>query len=159
MRCRLLYELKRHNQCVCHLRIDQRFREQNHPLKIRGRDARVLYGTMLEAEQEQYMDLDVPGLCRTQPFYYNVVEGKFFTYYTETSRIRIQIELLLSFFKSGAQLWALEQYWNQVKLMTGHSASTADFNYSSSNIAVSIILICNFSQCGVGRIDFALTLI
>ena len=75
MRSRLLYELKSHNQLDFHLRIDQQFREQNHQLKICGPDARVLYGTMLEAQQEQCMDLDVRGLCRKRPLYYDVVEG------------------------------------------------------------------------------------
>ena len=93
---------------------------------------------MLEAEREQYMDLDAPGLCRKRPLYYDVVEGKLFAFTTESSRTSIQIELLLTFLKSGVQLWALEEYWNQVRVMTGQSASTADFNWSSSHIAVSI---------------------
>ena len=48
-----LYELKRHYQRDCHLRIDQRFRERYCPGKVRGRDARVLYGVKLEKDREQ----------------------------------------------------------------------------------------------------------
>ena len=63
MESRGVYELKRHYRCECHLRIDQRFRETYCPGKVRGRDARVLYGVKLEKEREQYMELDVPDLC------------------------------------------------------------------------------------------------
>ena len=48
-----LYQLKEHYQRDCHLRIDQRFRERYCPEKVRGRDARVLYGVKLEKEREQ----------------------------------------------------------------------------------------------------------
>ena len=57
MKSRGLYELKRHYQRDCHLRIDQRFREKYCPGKMRGRDARVLYGVKLEKEREQCMSL------------------------------------------------------------------------------------------------------
>ena len=40
MKSRGLYELKRHQQRDCHLRIDQRFPERYCPGKLRGRDAR-----------------------------------------------------------------------------------------------------------------------
>ena len=51
MKSRGLYELKRHYQRDCHLRIDQRFRERYCPGKVRGKDARVLYGVKLEEER------------------------------------------------------------------------------------------------------------
>ena len=139
MKSRGLYELKRHYQRDCHLRIDQRFRERYCPWKVRGRDARVFYGVKLEKEREQYMELDVPDLCYKRPFYYDVIEGKPFTFTTESTRIRIQIELLLIFLKSGGQLWALDDYWTQVGVLTGHSAATADFNWSRSHISVSMM--------------------
>ena len=138
MKSRGLYELKRHYQRDCHLRIDQRFRERYCPGKVRGRDARVLYGLRLEKEREHYMELDVPDVCYKRPFYYDVIEGKPFNFTTESSRIRIQIELLLIFLKSGGQLWALDDYWTQVGVLTGHSAATADFNWSPSHISVSM---------------------
>ena len=130
--------MKRHYQSDCHLRIDQRFREKYFPSKVRGRDARVLYGVKLEKEREQYMEYDVPYLCYKRPFYYDVIEGKPFTFTTESCRIRIQIELLLIFLKSGGQRWALDDYWTQVGVLTGHSAATADFNWSPSHISVSM---------------------
>ena len=129
MKSRGLYKLKRHYQLNCHLRIDQRFRERYCPGKVRGRDARVLYGLKLEKEREQYMEIDVPDLCYKRPFYHDVIEGKPLIFTTESTGIRIQIELLLLFLRSGGQLWPLDDYWTQVGVLTGHSAATADFNW------------------------------
>ena len=138
MRSRGLYELKRHFQREHHLRADQRFRARYHPSKVRGSDGRTLYGSKLEAEKELFMHLDVPELDHKRPFYYDVVEGKPFTFTSANSRTLIQIELLLIFLRGGGQLWTLEEYWTQVGVLTGHSASTADFNWSSSHISVRI---------------------
>ena len=109
MKSRGLYELERHYQRDCQLRIDQRFPGRYRPGKVRGRDARVLYGVKFEKKREQYMELDVPDLCYKPPYYYDVIEGKPFTFTTESSRFRIQIQLLLIFLKSGGQLWALDE--------------------------------------------------
>ena len=138
MRSRGLYELKRHFQREHHLRADQRFRARYYPSKLRGSDGRTLYGSKLEAERELFMHLDVPELDHKRPFYYDVVEGKPFTFTSVNSRTLIQIELLLIFLRGGGQLWTLEEYWTQVGVLTGHSASTADFNWSSSHISVRI---------------------
>ena len=137
MRTRGLYELKRHFQRDCHFRADQRFREKYCPGKVRGRDGRVLHGLKLEAERDIYMDLDVPDLDFKRPFYYDVLEGKPFAFTTEESRVRIQINLLITFLKNGGQLWALEDYWTQVGIATGHSAAVADFNWSPAHVSVS----------------------
>ena len=83
------------------------------------------------------MDLDVHNLDCKMPFYYDVLEGKPFTFTTEESRVRIQINLLMTFLKSGGQLWALEDYWTQVGIPTGHSAAVADFNWSPAHVSVS----------------------
>ena len=137
LKTRGLYELKRRFQRDCHFWADQRFREKHCPEKVRGRDGRVLYGSKLEAERKLYMELDLPDLDFKRPFYYDVLEGKPFTFTTEESRVRIQINLLMTFLKSGGQLWALEDYWTQVGFATGHSASMADFNLSPAHISVS----------------------
>ena len=137
MRTRGLYELKRHFQRDCPFGADQRFREKHCPGKVRGRDGRVLYGSRLEAELEVYMELDLPNLDFKRLFYYDVLEGKPFTFTTEESRVRIQINLLMTFLKSGGQLWALEDYWTQVGIATGRSAAIADFNWSPAHISVS----------------------
>ena len=79
MRTRGLYELKRHFQRDYHFRADQWFREKHCP----GRDERVLYASRLEAEREVYMELDVPDLDFKRPLYYDVLEGKPFTFTTE----------------------------------------------------------------------------
>ena len=55
MRTRGLYELKRHFQCDCHFRADERFREKHCPGKVRGRNGGMLYGSKLEAEREVYL--------------------------------------------------------------------------------------------------------
>ena len=138
MKSRGSYELKRHFQREQHLRADQRFRARYHPSKVRGSDERTLYGSKLEVENELFMHLDVPELDHKRPFYYDVVEGKPFTFTTASSRTLIQAELLLVFLRGGGQLWALEEYWTQVGVLTGHSASTADFNWSSSYFSVTI---------------------
>ena len=137
MRTRGLYELKRHFQRDCHFRADQRFREKPCPGKVRGSDGRVLYGSRFEAKREFYMELDVPYLDFKRPFYYDVLEGKPFTFTSEESRVRIQFNLLMTFLKSGGQLWALEDYWTQVGIATGHSAAIADFNWIPAHISVS----------------------
>ena len=111
-------------------------REKICPGKVRGRDGRVLYGSKLEAEREVYMELDLPELSHKRPFYYDVLEGKPFTFTTEEDWIRTQINLLTIFLKSGGQLWALEDYWTQVVgVATGHSASIADFNWSRISVS------------------------
>ena len=115
MRSRGLYELKRHFQREHHLRADQRFRARYYPSKVRGSDGRTLYGSKLEAERELFMHLDVPELDHKRPFYYDVVEGKPFTFTSVNSRTLIQIELLLIFLRGGGQLWTLEEYWTQVE--------------------------------------------
>ena len=130
--------MKRHFQREHHLRADQRFRARYYPSKIRGSDGRTLYGSKLEAEKELFMQLDVPELDHKRPFHYDVVEGKPFTFTSASSRTLIQIELLLIFLRGGGQLWTLEEHWTQVGMLTGHSASTADFNCSSSHISVRI---------------------
>ena len=83
------------------------------------------------------MDFDSPDLDFRRPFYYDVLEGKPFTFTTEESRVRIQINILMTFLGSGGQLWALEDYWTQVGIVTGQSESIADFNSSPARISVS----------------------
>ena len=138
MKSRGLFELKRHFQREHHLRADQRFCARYHPSKLRGSEGRTLNGSKLEAEKELFMHLDVPELDHKRPFYYDVVEGKPLTFTSANSRTLLQIELLLIFLRGGGQLLTLEEYWTQVGVLTGHSGSTADFNWSSSYISVSI---------------------
>ena len=88
--------------------MDPRFREHC-PVKVRGRDAHVLYRARLEAEREQYMELDVPDICHKRSFYYDVVEGKPFNFTPESSVTMIQIKFLLAFLNSGGQPWTLEE--------------------------------------------------
>ena len=80
--------------------------------------------------------MDLPELSYKRHFYYDILEGKPFTFTTEEDRIRIQINMLTIFLKSGGQLWALEDYWTQVGVVIAHSASIADFNWSPVGISV-----------------------
>ena len=82
MKPRGLYELKRHFQREHHLSADQRFRTWYHPTKVRGSDGRTLYGSKLEAGKDLFMHLDVPDLDQNRPFFYDVGEGKPFTFKT-----------------------------------------------------------------------------
>ena len=104
-----LYELKRHFQRKHHLRADQRFRARYHPSKVRGLEGHTLYGSKLEAEKALFMHLEVPELDHKHPFYYDVVEGKPFTFTSAISRTLTQIELLLIFLRGGGHLWTLEE--------------------------------------------------
>ena len=133
-----LYELKRHFRREHPLRVDQRLRTRYHPSKVRGPDGRTLYGSKLEAEKELFMHLYVPELDHKRSFYYDVIERKPFTFTSASSRTLLQIELLLIFLSGVGQLWTLEEYWTQVGVLTDHTASTADFNWSASFFSVSI---------------------
>ena len=53
----------------------------------------MLCGSNLEAEREICMKMDVPDLDFKKFFYYDVLEGKPFTFKTEESRVRTQINL------------------------------------------------------------------
>ena len=64
-----------------------------------------------------------------------MVEGKPITFTTKTTCIRIHIELLFTFLKSGGQVWAPEDYCTQVAVLKGHLVATADFNCSPSHIS------------------------
>ena len=87
MKSRGLYELKRHFQREHHLRADQRFGARYYLSKVRGSDGRTLYGSKLQAEKELFMHVDVPELDHKRPFYYNVGEGKPFTFTTQVHEL------------------------------------------------------------------------
>ena len=84
------------------------------------------------------MHLEVPELHQKRPFHSDVIEGKPFTFILTSSQTLIQTELLLIFLRKRGQLWILEEYWTQVGVLTGHLVSTADFNWSASDISVNI---------------------
>ena len=84
------------------------------------------------------MLLEVRELDHKRPFYHDVIKKKPFTFTSATSQVLIQIYLLLIYLRGGGQFLALEDYWTQVGVLTGHSASTADFNWSACYFSVSI---------------------
>ena len=100
-----LYGLKKHFHQEQHFRSDQRFRASNpYPSTVRGSDGPTLYGTKLEAGKELLMHLKVSDLDHKCPFYYDVVEGKPFTFSSKSSRVVMHIELLPNFLKECGQL-------------------------------------------------------
>ena len=109
-------------------------------VEVRGSDGRTLYGSRLEGEKELFMYLDNSDLDHKRPFYYDVTQGKPFIFTSEASRVLTQIELLLIFMRGRGQLWTLEEYWTQVGVLTGHSSSSADFNWGASHISVGYVL-------------------
>ena len=137
MRTRRLYELKRHFQRDCRFPAIQPVRENYCPGKVRGHDGKVLYGSRFKAEREYYMELDMPDWDFKRPFYFDVLEGKPFTFTIDETCVRIQINLLMTFSKSVGHFWALEDYWTQMGIAPGHSACIAVFNWSPPHISVS----------------------
>ena len=83
------------------------------------------------------MELDLPDLSHKRPYYCDVLEGKPLTFTTMEARILIQNNLLVVFLKSRGPLWALEGFWTQVGVATGHSAWITDFNWSPARISLS----------------------
>ena len=77
----------------------------------------------------------MPGLSHKRVFYFDVQDDKPFTFTTDEARFRIQNNLSTIFLKRGTTL-GLEDYWTQVGVDTGPSASTADFNWSPARISV-----------------------
>ena len=55
------------------------------------------------------MHVQVPELDHKRPFYYDVIEGKPFTFTSASSQTLIQVEFLLSFLRGGSHLWTLEE--------------------------------------------------
>ena len=137
MKSRGLYELKRHFQGEQHFRVDQRFRARYHPTKVPGSDDRTLYWSKLEPEKDLFMHLDVPDLEHKLPFYNDVAEGKSFAFTAGNARDSLQIDLMMIFLRRGAHFWTLKEYWTREPALTGHSANTADYNWSEAYISVS----------------------
>ena len=54
------------------------------------------------------MHLEVLEKNHKRPFYYDVFEGKPFTFTSATSRTVIKAELLLIFLRRRGELWTLE---------------------------------------------------
>ena len=86
---------------------------------VRGTDARVLHGSHLAADREVYMDWENPEGDHKPTFYYGVVEGQLFAFTNAADRILIQNQPLSMFPKSGHQIWGLEDFLNQVGILTG----------------------------------------
>ena len=84
------------------------------------------------------------------------------------ARLEVGSRAWILFLKCGRQLWALEDYWRQVDIATGHSASIADFTWSPAHILLvkfgfSSRFFCNcgdfilWSTCG--HLDYRMPVI
>ena len=140
MMSRILSELRRHFERKHHLTADQQYREKYFPCANLGNNARVLYGEKLEEARDKYKQLDVPEPDHKRPYCHDVVEGKPFAFTKEHEKTGLQIHLLITFLRSGGELWGLEEYWTQVGVVTGNSTSTSEFSWSSEHISVSILI-------------------
>ena len=60
------------------------------------------------------MVFDVPETGHKRLFHYNAVEGRHFLITSEEDRVRVDLELLISFLKEDGQLWLLHDLWTQV---------------------------------------------
>ena len=87
------------------------------------------------------MYYEVPGLGSKHQFFYVVIEGKPIIFTTESSKVRIQIQLLMTFVKSDGEKLGLEDVWIQV-VQIGHSAVVADFSRSPGINTVSFTFFC-----------------
>ena len=79
-------------------------------------------------KKEIYIKYGVPELDSKRPCKYNVFAGKPITFTTENDIVSKQIQLMMTFLKSGGEFWGLEEYWTQVVALTGHSVSVADLS-------------------------------
>ena len=48
----------------------------------------------------------------------------------------------MTFLKNGVNFFGLEGYWAQIRVLTGYSATVADFNWSPERISFTF-MICN----------------
>ena len=85
-----------------------------------------------------FMHLELSKWDHKRQFYFDVIRGKPFTFTSASSQTLIKNEMLLIFPRGGGQLWISEDYWTQMGMLTVQSASTTDFNWSASNVSVSV---------------------
>ena len=110
MESRGLYELKRHFQAEHYLTADQTFSAHH------------------QHSMELFMLLKVPELNHKRPMYPELIEWRPFIFSSESSRVLMQIDLMMIFLNVRDQLWNLRGYWTQVTVLTGHSAGGVDSN-------------------------------
>ena len=140
MASRGLSELRKHFERDHHLRADQRYREKYFPRAVLGKNALVLVGQKLEEVREKYKNFEVPELDQKRPYYHDVADGKTFTFTTQTHRTGFQLHLLMTLLRSGGELWGLEEYWTQVRVLARNSAQTSDFSRNPKRIRVNILI-------------------
>ena len=141
MPARRIYEIESHYQSPKHRRQDWNYWKKDCVNALMGKDAGVLHGDRRVAERENYLDW---GFRRwttghRRPFHYDVVEGKLFVFTrVEVDRVRIQVQLLMTFLISGRHIWVLEDFWTKVGNLTDQAVPTPDLNSSLEHIIVSI---------------------
>ena len=135
-----IHEIKRHYQSRVHLCQNQRYRERKFLHAVRGKDARVLYGTRFPDERKICMDFDVPEMGHKCVFITMLCKGSVSCLRAKKiARGIIQLQLSTTFLKMGGQLWVLICLWTPVGILIGNSASTSDFNWSLEQISLSFL--------------------
>ena len=96
MAFRGISEMKRHFHREHHLQVDQNNCERYFPEDVRGR---VLYDERREKAKEFYIEYEVPEPDSKRPFYFDVIDGKPFTFTTDRDRVSMHIQLMMTFWK------------------------------------------------------------
>ena len=119
------------------IRITNNFAEKFCPAAVKKKDSKVLRGYWLIAEHEHYMDCEIPEMDHKLLFNYEELEGKLFGFTSVEEQARIQIQLPTTFLKGSGRFLVPEDFWMQVRILTGNVASTYDFNWSHEHMSVS----------------------
>ena len=101
----------------------------------------------MAADGRLYLDWEIREMSHKRPSYYDVLQGKPFVFTSVEDQVRIQIQLLTTFLKGGGQFWVLEDFWNQVGILTCNASLTSHFNWSHEHISVSSWSISYFVPC------------
>ena len=83
---------------------------------------------------------EIPEMGHKRQFFQNAVEGKHFLITGEEDRVRIELQLLITFLKKYVQLWVLDDLWTQVGILSENWATTSNFNYRQENLKVSLFV-------------------
>ena len=86
------------------------------------------------------MVFEVPETGRKRRFYSNAVEGKHFLITSEEDRVRIEMQLLVTFPKEHVHLWVLDDMWTQAGILAGNSAATSNFILRQEYLRVSLFV-------------------
>ena len=70
---------------------------------------------------------EVPETDRKRQFFCNAVEGKHFLITSEEDRVRVELQLLITFMEEDVQLWVLDDLRTKVGILAGNSFAISNF--------------------------------